>query len=673
MRKNIDKGSIANTAGDVFDSFFEEEIVKDQQKRNVGDVSDDNPFRYVDIETFCESSYFLGLTLRPWQKLILKIFYMGASGNRHVKLNDSQEHKCINCVWNNIELPKFESPCLSCINFNEKMREDFFINQISDGELTKEEISDWLDIIEFNDNFINEVDLIERDLADKPDVKKQILDKVGKSFKELVLVLGRRSGKSLLTATIALYEAYRLIEMGDPHAKKKLLSGEPITILNVAVAEDQAKESVFEKIKTLALDSAYFKTKINPKKMGVQSMRLFTEKDIERNKELIATGLPTTDGSIQILSGTSNSASQVGKTVAVVIMDEVAEMITKEDSKSSDFELYNKLKPSISTFGNDGRVIAISNPLAQEGLLWKLYNDSFTMKNPLMFQLPTKICNPAISSEFLEEEKEKDSDVWAMQYGAEFNDGAKEPLIPSVLIDMAFKNYSRKEYGIPDEIYFAHADPAHTSDNYAFVVLHVENSDIRHPKFGWKKKIIVDHIKLWEPKKTGQVIINDVDQYIIDACVNKFNIISLTYDQWGSTTSLQKMKSLGLPCRETKFTSNYIQEIYTTLLNLFQDGLIDIYEFGDNAKHAKQQFKYLQKKYSRNGFRIEAASGQFDDIPDCIASAAYQALKGGSGSIRLPKTVTARLYADPAERMLASSMTQGNGQRIYGTRKSKNG
>ena len=62
-----------------------------------------NPDQIVDIITFIEHPYFCNLKPYPWQKLILKCFYMGQEGNTNLEINDKEnEADCEGCVWNYI-------------------------------------------------------------------------------------------------------------------------------------------------------------------------------------------------------------------------------------------------------------------------------------------------------------------------------------------------------------------------------------------------------------------------------------------------------------------------------------------------------------------------------------------------------------------------------------------
>ncbi|KKK93462.1 hypothetical protein LCGC14_2692650, partial [marine sediment metagenome] len=79
-------------------------------------------------------------------------------------------------------------------------------------------------------------------------------------FRELVLVLGRRSGKDFMVSLMALYEVMRLLEIpgGSPFKYYKIAEGNPIFILTVATSSDQAG-ILFTEIKTKMTSSEYFR------------------------------------------------------------------------------------------------------------------------------------------------------------------------------------------------------------------------------------------------------------------------------------------------------------------------------------------------------------------------------------------------------------------------------
>lgn len=136
----------------------------------------------------------------------------------------------------------------------------------------------------------------------------------GELFRELVLVLGRRSGKGFLTSVIALYEAMKLLECpGGSFCKYyNVAPGTSAYILTIATSADQAG-ILFRDIKNLATSSRYFLPRIG--RTDGDRIWLLTPEDRKKNKELDDDGVSSakTRGSVIIMSGHSNSDSLLGK------------------------------------------------------------------------------------------------------------------------------------------------------------------------------------------------------------------------------------------------------------------------------------------------------------------------------------------------------------------------
>ncbi len=187
-----------------------------------------------------------------------------------------------------------------------------------------------------------------------------------------------------------------------------------------------------------------------------------------------------------------------------------------------------------------------------------------------------------------------------------------------------------------------HLDPAHSSDYYSLVICHAEPTGDVGADGRDIQKIVIDHIHYWEPIAPKRPYNQDeIDEYIVRIS-QRFNIILCTYDQhWSSQSSITKMRQHGLNCQMTAFTGQFGREIYQNLYELFVNHRIEIYGINTiscelpNGKYAelkdstfaKEQLLDLQRKYKSTGWKVEAPRGQKDDIPDCIAAAAYQALK----------------------------------------------
>lgn len=556
-----------------------------------------------DIIEFCNSKQYLNLpntgrtgaaiTLYPMQEIILKTFYRGQPGNEHLKL-------------------------------------------------TKEEI----EVL-----FENKMQLV--------------LDKYHSDalFRELVLVLGRRSGKDFMTSIIALYECMKLLECpgGSPFAYYGIAPGNPIYIITIATSADQAR-ILFYDIKTKMQTSEYFRNKIG--KLEADKIWLLTPEDRQNNKDLVANGMgqAQTPGSVCIMSGHSNSEGLLGKRIFCLLLDEVASFKTTGGATSGD-RIYSALTPATADFKRpggvtyvdpsdgkqkpllDSKIISISSPRAEEGVLFKLYTDAPAAYNRLAFRLPTWKVNLSYQEDSLRSEfKFMSPNEFQMEFGADFSGTAGEKFIPDHYIDTAQKigmemGLSQRLAGIPGMIYYAHLDPAATSHNYALVVLHVEErTRIRNNEQGVPKKenfkmFVVDHVKVWQPTKDRAISVHEVDEYIIDLA-KRFRFALVTYDSWNSLSSIQKLRSKGIATKMTPYRKAYKITIYDHLEHLLINQQLALPYKGGEAELLATELKYLKRIYGPQGYRItvdEEAPVSSDDCCDALAGACGIAVENSYG------------------------------------------
>jgi hypothetical protein len=648
-----------------------------------------NPFGVVDIITFAEHPYFLGLNLFPWQKLALKGFYSGLYGNMHLKIEDerpAEETSCVGCVWAHNRkreeemaetsaagkkpkpfwLPPDNSPCLGCTRFPEKLREERFSHLQKTTPLQRRPKIAALYDRGVSDRFETEADLMADETpyfgtALDPTMAAKVREKWDRRcwYEEMVLVLGRRSGKSMIVAIIALYEAYCLLMIPNPQAEFSMANHDLIQILNVAVSMDQALTAIFSKIKQLTAQSPFMSAQVGHDLIGALYFLTQQDKKEARRRQEQGIGTPM-HGSIVIKCGHSNSKSLVGGNIFCCIVDEMAALTGRNEETSTDYELYSQIKPAMATFAPFAKMISISNPAGPTGQLYKLYRASFTDDSIFMLQLPTWLANPSVEPSFFEQERVKDPASFPMQYAAVFSSATKDAFIPEAYVEAAFEKGAgkrRAEFGLPGVRYFAHLDPAYSSDYYSLVIGHAEPLSGEFDLTGKPiMKAIIDHIHLWKPKgKNHPVQVDEVDRYVMEIS-KRFPIAQFSYDHWNSIGSIQKLQRFGLNAVRKQFTTVYQDLIYTQLLDLFMSGRIEIYDFDtqvsqengqlelvEDVIQARDQFLFLQRKYQNGRFKVEAASGHHDDIPDGVAVVCYEALADKSYS-RAPRAVRARVH-----------------------------
>lgn len=474
-------------------------------------------------------------------------------------------------------------------------------------------------------------------------------------------IISHNSGKDFLVSLMALYEAMTLLEIpgGSPIKYYNLAPGNPIYIMAIATSADQAKV-LFNEINSRMQYSTYFKDKIGKK--DADRIYLKTPEDIELNKELKEQGLDEIPGSIVILSGHSNSDSLLGKRVFSLMFDEVASY--KSSGASSGETLYTHLLPCTTDFGKflpdgtkelDSKVISISSPRGEEGILYKLWSETAVTDRRLTFKLPTWKVNLSFTEEMLRKEFKMPPSKFNMEFGAQFSGTAGEKFINDHYVEQAQLlgaelKLTQRIQGIPGVVYYAHLDPASSSHNYALAIVHVEDRiRIRDGKNGNREKeryklFVVDHLKTWTPDLNKYISVKEVDDYILSLST-RFRFGYVTYDIWNSDASIQKLRSRGIPSKQTPYRRSYKIAIYDHLESLLINEEIALPNKYDDAELLADELKCLKRIYSGNGYQIKPdpnAPVTTDDLVDALAGAckmACGAVYGGyakSGMVYLP-------------------------------------
>jgi hypothetical protein len=495
-------------------------------------------------------------------------------------------------------------------------------------------------------------------------------------FRELVLVWGRRSGKDFIVSIIALYEAMKLLETpgGDPYRKYNIArGGNPITILTVATAAPQAALA-FNEMKSKLLQSKYFRNKFIAEGLGASSIHLQTPADRIDNENRKKRGLPQEKGGIVIRSGHSNSDGLLGIQCFVLLMDEVASF-KQTDGASGGRRVYEAMLPSLNTFvrderdsaGNllldeeqkpikvyDSKVISISSPRGREGILHDMFKEADTQADRLVCRMPTWIVNTRYTKESLRKTfSQFDDQSFMMEFGAEFSPTAGMNFFVAervkACMDYVRPLVNRGQHGA---MYFAHLDPATSSNNYTLAIVHKEfrvnpqNSKV-------EQLVVLDHLKVWSPifneKTIVPVNMNDVDVHMVYINRN-FHLGLVTYDDFQSLTTLQMMRKIGMPSKLTRYSKPYKMQIYTELEKLVNERrLVLPFDGGRECQLLENELLSLQRRFdSGRGFSImpnPECDVKTDDCCDALAGAVFSCLN--TAQSKLPTSRLANVPVAP--------------------------
>ena len=552
----------------------------------------DNSEQEIDIITFCEHEYYLDQPLHCVEKFILKIYY---------GLPLDNENKVLN-----IRSFPYDSKGKS---FTETEYARFLIEQ--------------------NRTNLNSFD----------EVIKRI---------ELVLVCGRRSGKTFIASIITSYEAYKLIIKNNPQKYYKLPQGEEIRIINVASTTDQALV-LAKATQNIILNSKWFKPYIHSKNQ--HEIRLRTKCDLALYNEKVKLRGKSIDAhvSLRLMALPCTARGIRGGSVIVGILDEIAHFIDNDGNRSGN-QIYEALTPSVATFGLDGKILCLSSPYVKSGIFYDLYLDALGREgeeqdtNKVMFKIPTWEMNEEITFGFLTSEKKRNPESFDSEFGAEFASVISGYIKFPERIDECVVRETENMIPVGNYNHYIAVDPSSNGNGYALAMVHIEERiiiKIENNKTIKEKRnfVVLDKWKIWSLKDLefeGQPYIDEeIILDYIEGIAQRFRVAKIAYDQFESSSSVLKLRKSGIDAIKTPFSRPYNTKIYTNLRNIIYEGRLELFQNDLGI----QELKCLQeRKVGKRQIVVEAPKqGEVitDDLADVLANSCSIANDYESGKVMM--------------------------------------
>lgn len=297
-------------------------------------------------------------------------------------------------------------------------------------------------------------------------------------FDEAILITGRRSGKSRISAAIAGYISL------FTDAPSKLAPGEIGVVACIAPSKEQAS------IVWKALQSLLSAPLLEREVVQVKEV----EKQI-----LLRNGL-------QIRVFQNDWRITRGFTLVAVIVDEAAFLSVAEDMKiRNDQELFRSLRPALSTV--QGKLIAITSPYAKKGHVYKMFlkqhgenrgvSPAFVERwTVLVIKAPSRVMNPTLDPKIVEAAMLEDKAAAMSEYGGEFRDDISNYIDRSLVESLVIKG-RRELLPHPGTSYFAFVDVSGgRQDDSALAIAHKEG-----------RRIILDLVRAWHPPFSPQAVV----------------------------------------------------------------------------------------------------------------------------------------------------------------------
>ena len=408
---------------------------------------------------------------------------------------------------------------------------------------------------------------------------------VRREHREAALVVGRRGGKSRISAGIALYESV----FGG--YEKYLAPGElgVIPVISSSMRQTSVvKNYVSSMLKNSPVLSPYVSND--------------TADGVELTNGLSLACLPCSSKGIR------------GFAFPCAVLDELG-FWRYEGYVDSDRDVMDAVRPAQMQFANP-KLIMISSPWIRRGVLWDTYRRP--RRNCVVLQAPTWQWNPNITRADLNDEFEADPAAAAREYGAQFSTAITAKFAPADIERAMAGNYE----SIPPQSgiqYMAAIDPGGRVDSFTLAIGHIQDG-----------AVIVDLAVEWPaPVDTEQVL------HQLAGHLRTYRVKQLFSDPYGSDFLKTLLRQHGINIIQIAFTALLKSRSYSTLGYLLRNGAIAL---PAHQELQRQLQNIEERKQPGGGVTIGAPNmiGEHDDLADALALLVQQLTPNVTRQARRP-------------------------------------
>lgn len=537
---------------------------------------------------------------------------------------------------------------------------DFF-SALDDNPFEEDPVD--LDTFLHDEDYLSQPPLsqIQRDLVEamsqiykKEDLMRLMGDEEGAAHykkytkSEVLLQLGKGSGKDHTSTIGCAYLVYKLMCLKDPAAYFGKPPGDSIDVINIAINAQQAKNVFFKNFKTKIQRSPWFAGKFESKVDSVEF-----------------------DKTITVYSGHSERESHEGLNLILAILDEISGFAQEstsgnENAKTGD-AIYKAFRASVdSRFPDYGKVVLLSFPRYPGDFISKRY-DEVVAEKEVEEKKHTFVINPdlpednpdnnfeiewtedhivsykypgvyAIKRPTWEANPTRSIEDFKIAFMTDYADAMQRfACMPSFMSDAFFKQKDKLEKAmclhnpidnfkriepkwIPnDDIrYYLHADLAQKHDKCAIAIAHVDKwVEVRtwndytqiHPF------VIVDAIVWWEPQKEGPVNLSEVKEWIVSFRRSGFQIGLVTFDRWQSFDIQQELKSVGIKTDTLSVGKKHYEDL---AMLVYEDRVL--MPHNDILLEEMSQLRIVSDK------KVDHPRKGSKDLSDAVTGAVYNAI-----------------------------------------------
>ena len=465
---------------------------------------------------------------------------------------------------------------------------------------------------------------------------------------ELILQLGKGSGKDFISTVACAYVVYKLLCLKDPATYFGKPAGDAIDIINVAVNAQQAKNVFFKGFKTKIEKSPWFAGKYNAKADSIEF-----------------------DKAITVYSGHSERESHEGLNLLMAVLDEISGFATEvgtgnEQGKTAD-NIYKAFRGTVdSRFPDLGKVVLLSFPRYQGDFISQRYEsviaDKETIERTHTFIMNEELPHDDPNNQFQiswdedtilsykiprvyafkrptwEVNPTRKIEDFKLAFYTDLGDAMMRfACMPTYASDAFFKQKDKLEKCMntrnpldqfrrfdetfkpdPDKTYFIHADLAQKHDKCAVAIAHVDkwvNIQVIKDYEQVAPIVIVDAVAWWEPRAEGPVNLSEVKQWIMNLRRQGFNLGMVSFDRWQSFDIQNELQAVGIRTETVSVAKKH-----------YEDLAMMIYE----ERVAMPMIPILLEEMSElkimKGNRVDHPRKKSKDLADAVCGAVFGAI-----------------------------------------------
>jgi hypothetical protein len=465
---------------------------------------------------------------------------------------------------------------------------------------------------------------------------------------EIILQLGKGSGKDFTSTVACAYIVYKLLCLKDPARYFGKPSGDAIDLINVAINAQQAKNVFFKGFKTKIEKSPWFAGKYNAKADSVEF-----------------------DKSITVYSGHSERESHEGLNLLLAVLDEISgfasEVGTGNEQGKTAENIYKAFRGSVdSRFPDLGKVVLLSFPRYQGDFISKRYEDVIAEKetiekkhlfimnedlphddpnnqfeinweedNIISYKVPKVL---ALKRPTWEVNPTRKIDDFKLAFYTDLGDAMMRfACMPTFASDAFFKQKEKLEKCMntrnpldsfrrfdetfkadPEKVYYIHADLAQKHDKCAVAIAHVDkwvNIQVIKDYEQVAPIVVVDAVAWWEPRAEGPVNLSEVKQWIINLRREGFNIGMVSFDRWQSFDIQNELQAVGIRTETVSVAKKH-----------YEDLAMMIYEERVAIPMIPILLEEMSELKIMKGNRVDHPRKKSKDLADAVCGAVFGAI-----------------------------------------------